>query len=194
MRASVQASIGPMAHADTGKITLVLDLDETLVHSSFDPVDNADFVIDIDIDGDPMQVYVIKRPWLEYFIEQVGHVFEVIVFTASLAKYADPVLDIIDKNKVIRWRVYRDSCCPYMGNFVKDLRCLDRHLSRTILVDNAPHSYMFQPENALPSATFIDDPDDRGLLDILSILLKLKDVTDVRMEITGACRVFNYHV
>jgi RNA polymerase II subunit A small phosphatase-like protein len=36
---------------DRGKKTLVLDLDETLVHSSFKPVDNPDITLPVEIDG-----------------------------------------------------------------------------------------------------------------------------------------------
>jgi carboxy-terminal domain RNA polymerase II polypeptide A small phosphatase len=83
------------------------------------------------------------------------------VFTASLSKYADPLLDQLDTGSVVRWRLFRESCFPYEGNYVKDLMCLGRPLSDTIIVDNSPHSYVFQPDNAVPIGTFIDDPDDR---------------------------------
>jgi hypothetical protein len=43
--------IPPLAEADVGKKTLVLDLDETLVHSSFKPVPNPDYIIPVEIDG-----------------------------------------------------------------------------------------------------------------------------------------------
>ena len=34
-------------------------------------------------------------------------------------------------------------------------------LQDAIIVDNSPHSYVFQPDNALPIGTFIDEPSDR---------------------------------
>jgi hypothetical protein len=43
--------IGPQRKSDQGKKTLVLDLDETLVHSSFQPVDDVDLVLPVEIDG-----------------------------------------------------------------------------------------------------------------------------------------------
>jgi RNA polymerase II subunit A small phosphatase-like protein len=39
--------IGPMSPGDAGKKTLVLDLDETLVHSSFKPIPNPDYIIPV---------------------------------------------------------------------------------------------------------------------------------------------------
>lgn len=74
----------------------------------------------------------------------------------------------------------RESCCPYEGNYVKDLQCLGRDLATTIIVDNSPHSYVFQPENAVPIGTFIDDMEDQELLEITPILMGVEQVDDVR--------------
>ena len=78
----------------------------------------------------------------------------------------------------------RESCCPYEGNYVKDLQCLGRDLSTTIIVDNSPHSYVFQPENAVPIGTFIDDMDDQELLEITPILMGVEQVDDVREHLS----------
>ncbi len=110
---------------------------------------------------------------------EVGARFEVVVFTASLAKYADPLLDLLDRGATVRWRLFRESCYPYEGNYVKDLTCLGRELRNTIIVDNSPHSYIFQPFNAVPIRNFIDDMSERDLLDLLPQLLSLADVHDV---------------
>lgn len=125
-------------------------------------------------------VYVIKRPWVDKFMEQMGELYEVVVFTASLAKYADPLLDLLDPKKLVRIRLFRDSCCPYEGNYVKDLSRLGRKLEDTIIVDNSPHSYIFQPENAIPIGTFIGDPQDHELLDMIPLLADTRMSEDVR--------------
>ncbi|KAK9810684.1 hypothetical protein WJX73_010623 [Symbiochloris irregularis] len=178
-----EAVLGPIAEEDKGKITLVLDLDETLVHSSFRPVPNPDFVIPVEIEGKVVDVYVLKRPHMDQFMAAVGARFEVVVFTASLSKYADPLLDLLDSGGVVRWRLFRESCCPYEGNYVKNLLCLGRDLSHVIIVDNSPHSYIFQPENALPIGTFIDDPEDVELLEMLPVLTSLERSPDVRQHL-----------
>lgn len=175
--------IGPRSADDaaSGKKTLVLDLDETLVHSSFRPVPNADFVIPVEIDGRCVDVYVLKRPHVDEFLAQVGPRFEVVVFTASLAKYADPLLDLLDaRTNAFKWRLFREHCVAFEGNYVKDLQCLGRPLTDSIIVDNSPHSYVFQPDNAVPVSTFIDDPADVELLQILPLLLAVERVPDVR--------------
>lgn len=55
---------------------------------SLQPVPNPDYIIPVDIDGKVVDVYVLKRPWCDHFMACVGEAFEVVVFTASLAKYA----------------------------------------------------------------------------------------------------------
>ncbi|MCJ1288442.1 hypothetical protein MMC26_007799, partial [Xylographa opegraphella] len=69
-----------------GKKCLVLDLDETLVHSSFKILHQADFTIPVEIEGQYHNVYVIKRPGVDQFMKRVGELYEVVVFTASVSK------------------------------------------------------------------------------------------------------------
>ena len=48
------------------KKTLVLDLDETLVHSSMVPFPNkSNIILRLNIDGNDFTIYVIKRPYLD---------------------------------------------------------------------------------------------------------------------------------
>ncbi|XP_026517907.1 CTD small phosphatase-like protein, partial [Terrapene carolina triunguis] len=94
------------------------------------------------------QVYVLKRPYVDEFLRRMGELFECVLFTASLAKYADPVADLLDKWGAFRARLFRESCVFHRGNYVKDLSRLGRDLSRIIIVDNSPASYIFHPDNA----------------------------------------------
>ena len=71
---------------DLHKKCLVIDLDETLVHSSFKPISNADFIVPVEIDGTIHQVYVLKRPYVDEFLKKVGGLYECVLFTASLAR------------------------------------------------------------------------------------------------------------
>ena len=72
--------------SDLGKKCLIIDLDETLVHSSFKQVNNADFIVPVEIDGIVHQVYVLKRPYVDEFLKRMGELYECVLFTASLAK------------------------------------------------------------------------------------------------------------
>ncbi|XP_054889412.1 CTD small phosphatase-like protein isoform X2 [Poeciliopsis prolifica] len=156
-----------MKISDYGRKCVVIDLDETLVHSSFKPISNADFIVPVEIDGTVHQVYVLKRPHVDEFLQKMGELFECVLFTASLAKYADPVADLLDQWGVFRARLFRESCVFHRGNYVKDLSRLGRELNNVIIVDNSPASYIFHPENAVPVQSWFDDMNDTELLDLL---------------------------
>nr|XP_040057997.1 uncharacterized protein LOC120834194 isoform X1 [Gasterosteus aculeatus aculeatus] len=164
---------------DAGKICVVIDLDETLVHSSFKPVNNADFIIPVEIDGTVHQVYVLKRPHVDEFLRRMGEMFECVLFTASLAKYADPVSDLLDKWGAFQSRLFRESCVFHKGNYVKDLSRLGRDLNKVIIIDNSPASYIFHPENAVPVASWFDDMSDTELLDLIPFFERLSKVDDI---------------
>ncbi|KAK9762978.1 hypothetical protein K7432_010756 [Basidiobolus ranarum] len=118
-KTSISSLLPPLDPRDIGKKCLVLDLDETLVHSSFQPVQPVDYVIPVEIDGQMQNVYVLKRPGVDEFLAQVGKWYEVVVFTASLSKYADPVMDLLDVDRVVRHRLFREACSNHGGSFVK---------------------------------------------------------------------------
>ena len=67
-----------------GKKTLVLDLDETLVHSTFQEVTDYQYIVPVEIEGEVYNVYVFLRPGALEFIERMSKLYEVIVYTASL--------------------------------------------------------------------------------------------------------------
>ncbi|XP_074644725.1 CTD small phosphatase-like protein isoform X2 [Tubulanus polymorphus] len=157
----------PRRQTDLTKKTCIIDLDETLVHSSFKEVPNADFIVPVEIDGTVHQVYVLKRPFVDEFLQKMGELYECVLFTASLAKYADPVADLLDKWGVFRARLFRESCVYHRGNYVKDLSQLGRELSQVVIVDNSPASYIFHPDNAVPVQSWFDDMSDSELLDLL---------------------------
>ncbi|EHH20915.1 Carboxy-terminal domain RNA polymerase II polypeptide A small phosphatase 2 [Macaca mulatta] len=192
---------------DQGRICVVIDLDETLVHSSFKvtqrlgnpsylylgpfcesdnncvrklkPINNADFIVPIEIEGTTHQVYVLKRPYVDEFLRRMGELFECVLFTASLAKYADPVTDLLDRCGVFRARLFRESCVFHQGCYVKDLSRLGRDLRKTLILDNSPASYIFHPENAVPVQSWFDDMADTELLNLIPIFEELSGAEDV---------------
>lgn len=167
---------------------LVLDLDETLVHSSFKVLERADFTIPVEIEGQYHNIYVIKRPGVDQFMKRVGELYEIVVFTASVSKYGDPLLDQLDIHHVVHHRLFRDSCYNHQGNYVKDLSQVGRDLKDTIIIDNSPTSYIFHPQHAIPISSWFSDAHDNELLDLIPVLEDLAgtQVRDVRLVLDVA--------
>ncbi|GAD92821.1 general stress response phosphoprotein phosphatase Psr1/2, putative [Paecilomyces variotii No. 5] len=172
----------PLPHLQNRKC-LVLDLDETLVHSSFKVLERADFTIPVEIEGQYHNIYVIKRPGVDQFMKRVGELYEVVVFTASVSKYGDPLLDQLDIHHVVHHRLFRDSCYNHQGNYVKDLSQVGRDLRETIIIDNSPTSYIFHPQHAIPISSWFSDAHDNELLDLIPVLEDLagSQVQDVSL-------------
>ncbi|CAM9616892.1 unnamed protein product [Ectocarpus sp. 12 AP-2014] len=182
-----------------GKMTVVLDMDECLLHSKFhgpgaaseayrqleerpDAVNEVNsFWVALD-DGDTAQVN--KRPGLDPFLEALARDYNTIVFTAAMPDYAGPVLDYIDpKGTLFHRRLYRSSCRQVKGAFLKDLSVLgveSTDMSRTVLVDNNPLSFICQPTNGILVASFYDDPNDTALASVMQLIRHLDQAGDVR--------------
>ena len=165
----------------SSKKTLVLDLDETLVHSQFMTFSApSDVIIKIEIENEVHDIHVMVRPGVKEFLEKMDKFFEIVIFTASVSKYADPLLDIIDKKGYCPFRLFREHCSLINTTFVKDLQRLGRDLKDIVIVDNSPLSYALHPENGLPILTWFEDKNDTELYQIMPVLEFLSYVPDVR--------------
>lgn len=162
-------------------VSLILDLDETLVHCSVDPITDADVQFSVAFNGCEYQVYVRKRPHLDKFLQWIAGRFEVTIFTASQQVYAEKLLDLLDpEHKYIEHRLYRDSCLNVEGNYLKDLNVLGRDMSKTLLVDNSPHAFGYQLDNGVPIESWFDDRADTELLKLMRVLEEIHRASDVR--------------
>lgn len=167
----VQSILPKQSGKNIGRKTLVLDLDETLVHSAFRPMEYHDYEIPVELEGEVHIVYVLKRPGVERFLQETSKYFELVVYTASLGKYADPLLDEMDPDhSMISYRLFREQCVLYENNFIKDLSLLGRDLKQTLIIDNSPNAYIFHNENGVNCVSFIDDLCDRELYDLVLFL------------------------
>lgn len=171
----------PRSDPGDKRITLVLDLDETLVRSSFDMTFEFDFEAPFTLNGCWCTARVRKRPLVDTFLDRVSKHFELIVMTAGVEPYASLVLDILDKNRVLDYRFYRDSCTKTdHGLLVKDLSRFNRPMDKIIIVDNSPNAYLWHPNNAVDIKDFVGDQRDTELNTVADFLETIKDAHDVR--------------
>lgn len=147
----VRNNLLPIKTRRTPRLTLVLDLDETLVHSELRPIPNPDAVLKVTFNGENCNIYVLYRPGMFEFLHSLCKNFELVVFTASHEVYATQLLNHIDPyRKLIKYRFHRNHCYEVKGKLIKDLRIFGRNLSETIIVDNTVSAFSFQLDNGIP--------------------------------------------
>ena len=164
---------------NSSKKTLVLDLDETLVHSSIEAPSEYDLKLNVRLEASQVDIYVCLRPWATEFLKKVAEKYEVVIFTASLREYADPVIEFIDHEKVVSSRLFRTECLSYNGFYIKNLSYLGRDLKKVVIVDNSPISYTFHPYNAVAIRSWYNDKTDRELEEVYNVLMSLSNVEDI---------------
>lgn len=129
----------------------------------------------------PILYYVHKRPHCDEFLRKICKWYKLVVFTASVQEYADPVIDWLEQErKYFQARYYRQHCTFRNGAYIKDLSSVEPDLSQVMILDNSPMSYIFHEDNAIPIEGWINDPTDNGLLHLIPMLEALQYATDVR--------------
>uniref|UniRef100_A0A0D9WHH7 FCP1 homology domain-containing protein n=1 Tax=Leersia perrieri TaxID=77586 RepID=A0A0D9WHH7_9ORYZ len=195
--APADASTGPAPSPPLRRLTVVLDLDETLVcayeSSSLPAALRAEAIeaglhcFDMECDAEGRQrvnrVTVFERPGLHEFLQRTSEFADLILFTAGLEGYAKPLVDRIDAHNRFSHRLYRPSTVSTeYRDHVKDLSCLSKDFRRIVIVDNNPYSFLLQPLNGIPCLTFsAGQPVDNQLMEVIFPLLKdLSLQNDVR--------------
>lgn len=110
------------------------------------------------------------RPFACELLEKAKKMFEVVVFTASHKSYADPVLGALDpENKLIDYRLYRESCISASGIYIKDLGILEnRKMNSVVIVVNLAQSFLYQLSNGIPILSWYDDTEDKNSAECLT--------------------------
>jgi Dullard-like phosphatase family protein len=158
-----------LKHKSTKKYTLVLDLDETLIHFKYDKINEPEITHGV----------VQYRPCLFEFLNNISEYCELIIFTVGTKDYADSVIDFIEKNRqYFSGRLYREHTSIYNNDFVKDLSKIGRDLTKVIIVDDKPYNFILQMENGIAIRPFWGDESDKekndvALLNLFKILVDI---------------------
>lgn len=152
--------------------TLVLDLDETLIHSTGNP-------------ESPDQCKLSIRPGAIEFLIEMAKSYELVIFTAGTKDYADWALNYVDPNKLIAHKLYREHAILKGLAIIKDISRLGRDLKKVIIIDNIAENFQLQQENGIFINTWEGDPEDDTLSKLAPILKEIvsKKVEDVRVAL-----------
>ena len=125
--------------------TLVLDLENTLVSSTWDRKYGWRHA---------------KRPGVDKFLHELAQYYEIVLYSPSIDGIADPVVTALDKEGCIMHRLYREATYYTNGVHVKDLNRLNRNVKRMIVIDDDPEEVQFNKENLIRVKPY-NDPNDR---------------------------------
>ena len=155
------------------KYSLILDLDETLIHFK--------------VNHDESEEGVLKlRPGVFTFLEKVKEYYEIILFTEASEAYAKLIMEAFNNNQnkkqYFEYKLYRQHAIIIEQDFVKDLSRVGRPLDKTIIIDNIGQNFKMQKSNGILIKPFLgEDQNDQALIDLIPILINIaRDEIDVR--------------
>ncbi|CAK9435595.1 uncharacterized protein LODBEIA_P03220 [Lodderomyces beijingensis] len=148
-------------------LTLVLTLDDLLIHSDWDTQHGW---------------RTGKRPGLDYFLGYLSQYYEIVLFCTNSQFYSEKAVGKLDPfHAYISYALFREGCRYKDGKIIKDLSLLNRDLGKTVLIDVDEDSASLQPENAIIVEKWDGRPDDY-LIRMIPFLeyLATQPVKDVR--------------
>lgn len=167
------------------KILLILDLDETLVYSSENPLERSpDFCIE--------QYFVYTRPGLEDFLNECNQLYKIAIWTFGSKNYAKEIVNNIFPSEIEPCFIFSRERCSYRFNYefgvyevVKPLKKVKRRgfsIERIIIIDDSPETFKDNYGNAILVNKYYGDQGDEELFLLGEFLNKIdKDkVTDIR--------------
>ena len=140
------------------KFSLILDLDETIVHSK--KFNNG--------------FYFFIRPGAIEFLKEISAYYEIIIFTSSYKPYADYILDKLDINKnIISYRLYKSHVIFEKGRSIKKLSMIGRDLKKIIFVDNLKNNAKYNKKNLYLIPSWIGDMKDDEIYKLKNKLIEI---------------------
>lgn len=135
--------------------TLVLDLKETLVYSDWTRERGW---------------RTLKRPGVDEFLQTLGQFYEIVVYSDEQSMYVDPVMEKLDTNGFVRYRLSRAATKYQNGKHYRDLSKLNRDPSRILYISGHALETSLQPENCVSIKPWKSEADDTTLIDLIPFL------------------------
>ncbi|XP_034531763.1 CTD small phosphatase-like protein 3 [Notolabrus celidotus] len=171
----------PPKTRSTPEATMVIDLEETLMFSSLSVIQDAEYTFHTAFQDHQYKAYMILRPHVKEFLQSMAKTYELFVYTCAKKEYAEKILNILDpQRKLFRHRLYQEDCACVLGHYIKDLSVLGRDLAKTVVLDNAPHTYPYHLMNTVPIKSWSGESDDRELQKLIPSMERLSAADDFR--------------
>lgn len=149
-------------------LTLVLSLDDLLVHSEWSREHGW---------------RTAKRPGVDYFLGYLAQFYEIVIFSNKYQAYAEKTVAKLDPYRAsISYALFREATRYRDGKVIKDLSNLNRDLSKVILIDTDKDAISLQPENSILMKPWEGNAKDTDLVRLIPLLewIVSQPVKDVR--------------
>lgn len=158
---------------NSSKKLILIDLDETLIHSDIDlKFKTHSIYLKIKTkEGIKLSIPINVRPFAIEFIELISQYYDIAIFTASTKDYADPIIDYLDKKNCIKYRFYREHCISYKTFQFKILEIFDRPLHEVVIIENNIYSFSLNLDNGILVSSFYNDFNDIELFSLFDFLI-----------------------
>lgn len=164
------------------KLLLILDIDEALVFSEENPLaPNFDFKL--------FTYNVVKRPFLDEFIQCVFEWFDVAVWTAATEDYAQTMIQYLMPNQELKF-VWSRRRCTFKYDYergdyywIKDLKKVKRlgyNLERVLVIEDEVRSLQRSFGNLILTKSFDGNSSDDDLNLLIHYLDWIRRESDVR--------------
>ena len=177
----------------------IFDLDETLIHCELKDIDSAQKKIKIKMSASLEKTIGLNiRPNFEKSILKIKEKYHVIMFTASLQKYADAVMDEIDPTgSLFEYRLYRNNCTQIKVDnqiyYIKDLRVLKNiSLDDIVIIDNSVLSFAFHLDNGIPILPYYRGDDEIEMKSLVKLLDNLADVPQIKTKLRSLMKLYKF--
>ena len=177
----------------------IFDLDETLIHCELKDIDSAQKKIKIKMSASLEKTIGLNiRPNFEKSILKIKQKYHVIMFTASLQKYADAVMDEIDPTgSLFEYRLYRNNCTQIKVDnqiyYIKDLRVFKNiSLADIVIIDNSVLSFAFHLDNGIPILPYYRGNDEIEMKSLVKLLDNLADVPQIKTKLRSLMKLYKF--
>jgi len=171
------------------KPLLILDIDETLIHTKLDEFSNHIYDFKFSVNG-KSSFYTKKRPYLDQFLDYAFENFDIAIWTASGEDYAKEIIKNIGiLESSLKFLYTKDKCTikysfDYFNHYgIKNLNKLKKKgydLNRVLIIDDIRDTAINNYGNLILIKPFKDDNNDTELLKLISYLQKIKDEPNYR--------------
>lgn len=177
----------------------IFDLDETLIHCELYDINSAQKKIQIKMSASVEKTIGLNiRPNYRETISKIKEKYHVIMFTASLQKYADAIMEEIDPNgELFQYRLYRNNCTQIKVDnqiyYIKDLRVFKNiSLDDIVIIDNSVLSFAFHLDNGIPILPYYSGSDEIEMNNLMKLLENLADVPHIKTKLRSLMKLYKF--